>query len=281
MAMSENPSTQPEQDDSKNANALAEIKKHCPVIIDALTSGKDGFLAETAGTTLSQVVLKEPGGNLDYVVRALASMESYPIDLLEKAEAKYIEQRNIILRARGDIDLESLTVEKIKYYANNIYMAINSETEHKKIVRAAERELSNVMLGKSSADYQYVKQYIKDNIEEREKEIVEKLRSAEINFLEVKSLLDSVLSENEVKEERSGLMIIKSIQLGIAHLNIWFVLGLIAALGLSATYLPSQALPLVSASIGAVIAHLLAERNAVLGKKVESKEKKKSDEEKT
>jgi len=64
------------------------------------------------------------------------------------------------------------------------------------------------------------------------------------------------------------------------------VLGLIAALGRSAIYLPSQALPLVAASIGMMIAHLLAARNAALGKKVaskakQSKAKKKSDGEKS
>ncbi len=65
MAISENLSTQPEQDDSKNANALAKTKKHYPSIIDALTSGKNRFLAKIAGTTLSQVGLQEPHGNLD------------------------------------------------------------------------------------------------------------------------------------------------------------------------------------------------------------------------
>ncbi|PMV17976.1 MULTISPECIES: hypothetical protein [unclassified Pseudomonas] len=250
----------------KKDTALAIIKAHCPAIIEAI-KGKDKFLCETAESTLSWVVFNLPSADLDYAIRAISDAEVAPVAQLEKAEERFLEIKRIILKARGDADVEVVTEEKIKAYAFNIYTAINKVDEEKRIKRSAEQSLSVALLGKKGADFSFLKKFITDKVQNEEDWVVERLREAELYFIDQSSLIRSVMSDYETAQQNGTSSIVKSIQIGVSRYNIIFVLLLIVGLAWSATNLPQQALALISASIGAAISHLLAERNMVLGQK--------------
>lgn len=123
----------------------------------------------------------------------------------------------------------------------------------------------------------FIKKHIQDNIEDREDDIKDKIKLAELDFIETRSLIKSLISEFKENQEKGLSAVIQSIQLGIAKYNILFVLLLVVALAFSAQYLSQQALPLVAAAIGAASAHLLAERNTVLSGQKKEKQDKDSD----
>ena len=244
--------------------AFLLLKEHCPTIIDAIF-GKDALLKEAAESALSWNVFSVSGGDIHYAIRALGEMATPPINKIESTETRFIEIKRLITRARGDADTETLCDELLRKYASNIMTALENPSEHSKIKRAAEQALSNFLLGHKTADFKFIKKYIQDRIEKSADDIKEAIMNAELSFIETRTLIKSLLSEFKENEEKGLSSVIQSIQLGIAKYNIFFVLLLILALALSAEYLTQQALPLVAASIGAASAHLLAERNTVLG----------------
>ncbi|MGV3345260.1 hypothetical protein ACGVWS_05750 [Enterobacteriaceae bacterium LUAb1] len=260
----------------KKADPVQWVKTRCPAIFEAL-QGKDSLLEETAESTLSWVVLGVQGANLEFVARSLGDMAEPPILLLEKAEERFLELRKIVIKARGDADLSTIAEERLKEYAGNIHTAMNKDDEDHRIKKAAEQALSAFILGKKGADYAFIKKYVADNIQKKEDAIIDNIKQAELNFIDTRTLISSIISDFKNEEKNGVSSIIKSIQFGISRYNILFVLLLIVGLGWSAINLPQQALALVSASIGAAISHLLAERNAVLGQKQSRQEKEQRD----
>lgn len=252
---------------SKSPQAI--IQSHCPAIMEAI-DGKDALLKETAESTLSWIVFGVSGTDLNYAIRAVADMEQEPVGKLESAEARFLELKRIVTRARGDADLNTMAEEMLKIYGFNICTALNNEIESRRVKKAAEQALSEALLGRSGADYHFVRKYISDNIQTAEDKMVTAIKQAELKFIDTSSLIKSITDEFKNEKEKSSAAVIQSIQFGISRYNILFVLILIVGLGWSAMNLPQSALALVSASIGAAIAHLLAERNAVLGQKQKS-----------
>lgn len=247
-------------------NTLALIEAHCPSIVEAIR-GKDALLKETAEATLSWIALGVPGGDLSYAIRAIDAMAVPPIKPLEDAEERFLELKRIILKARGDADLNALAEEKLRQYAGNISATVSDANANPKFREAAETALSMALIGKRGADYPFIKKYIADHIVGSEEHIVTALREAELNFIDTRGLISSIIEDFKNEDEKNVSEVVKSIQLGISRFNILFVLLLIVGLGWSAMNLRQEALALVSASIGAAIAHLLAERNSVLAQK--------------
>lgn len=252
---------------TKNTDdALKLLTEHCPSIIEAVF-GKDQLLKETAESALSWNVFAVSGGDINYALRALCDMSAPPLNKLESTEARFLELKRLIIKARGDADLDSLANETLRVYAVNIMSAIDDTTGIKKIKTAAEQALSDALLGHKSADFNFVKKYIADNLNAQNEKIVEKIKKAELGFIDTRALIESLINGFKAQEQAGSTAVLQLIQRGIAQYNIFFVLLLIIALAFSAEYLTQQALPLVAAAIGAASAHLLAERNTVLGAK--------------
>ncbi|MFO6501843.1 hypothetical protein ACLD9R_15190 [Serratia marcescens] len=239
-------------------------KVHCPSIMECI-DGRDSLLKEAAESVLCWNVFAVSSGDVKFAIRALCDVDVVPINKIEAAETRFIEIKRLIVKARGDADVEGITKHILDTYASNIMSSLNNENEHPKIKRAAEQSLSKSIFGHKTADLNFTKKYIQDNIEDKGGDIKEKVKAAELNFIETKALIRSLISEFKENEEKGLSSVVQSIQLGIAKYNILFVLLLVLALAFAAQYLSQQALPLVAASIGAASAHLLAERNTVLG----------------
>jgi hypothetical protein len=243
--------------------AYAILKEHCPSIMDCV-EGKDSLLKEAAESVLCWNAFSVSSGDIKFATRAICDTDPVPISKIEAAETRFIEIRRLIVKARGDADIEGITNSLLETYASNIISSLNNETEHRKIKQSAEQSLSKHLFGHKTADIAFVKKYIQDNIEDKEDDIKDKVRSAELDFIEIRALIKSLILGFKESEEKGLSAVIQSIQLGIARYNILFVLLLVVALAFSAQYLSQQALPLVAAAIGAASAHLLAERNSVL-----------------
>ena len=227
-------------------------------------NGKDSLLKEAAESVLCWNVFSVSSGDVKFAIRALCDSDTIPVNKIESAETRFIEIKRLIIKARGDADLETISNHLLETYASNIMSSLRNELEHKKIKKAAEQALSKEVFGHKTADLNFTIKHIQDNLEKHEDDIRENIKKAELNFIETRSMINSLLSEFKEKEDRGLSAVIQSIQLGIAKYNILFVLLLVVALAFSAQYLSQQALPLVAAAIGAASAHLLAERNTVL-----------------
>lgn len=256
--------------------AYSIFKEHCPSIIESI-EGKDSLLKEAAESVLCWNVFGVTSGDIKFAIRALCEMDAPPISKIEASETRFIEIKRLIVKARGDADIEGITNQMLEKYAPNIISSLNNELEHGKVKKAAEQALSKNIFGHKTADLKFIKKHIQDNIEKDEENIKEKVKVAELDFIETRSLIKSLISEFKENEEKGLSSVIQSIQLGIAKYNILFVLLLVVALAFSAQYLSQQALPLVAAAIGAASAHLLAERNTVLSGQKKNKSDKGDD----
>ena len=245
--------------------AKMAIQKHCPELYRVIDLNNDPLLVETAQSTLSWIVFRIPDTNLEYAIKMFVENNEIPIKLLDLAEERFLELKTVVKKARGDSDITQVVQNKIKEQAPSLFEALNKDGMHSSIKKAAENCLSKSLLSKKGADYNFCKLYIANNLETNLRELENKLQSAELDFIDVRGFINSVLGESAAKEANGVSKIIQSIQIGISRYNIFFVLILITGLGWSAINLPQQALALVAASIGAAISHLLAERNTVLG----------------
>lgn len=133
------------------------------------------------------------------------------------------------------------------------------------IAELAENALSADITGKPGLNLNLVSIEIDEILSQEE--AVERLKKAEMHFLESLESVKKLEGLRRKEELEKTSDIIRSIKLGISRFNILFVLVLIVGLAWSALNLPSDALALVSASIGGAITHLLSERNAVLSMK--------------
>lgn len=188
---------------------LASIQAHCPAIVDAI-NGKDSLLKETAESTLSWIVFGVSGTDLNYAVRAIAEMEEEPVGKLEGAEARFLELKRIVTKARGDSNLDAVAQETLETYATNICTALKSDSEIKRVKKAAEQKLSEALLGRKGADYPFIKKYIADNIQKSEDSLIPAIKTAELNFIDERSLIYSIISEFKNEEEKGGAAVVHS-----------------------------------------------------------------------
>jgi len=251
------------QGNKKTDKAYSLLKEHCPTVMDSIL-GKDYLLKEAAESALCWNVLALSSGDINYVVRALSEMQTVPINKIEASETRFIEIKRIIIKARGDVDLNTMADAILNENCINIMNATNNDNEDIKIKKAAVESLSKSLFGHKTADLSFIKKHIMDNVEDERDGLKLKIKNAELNFIEVRELIVSLITEFKENEDNGFNEVIKSIQFGIAKYNILFVLLLVVALAFAAQYLSQQALPLVAAAIGAASAHLLAERNTVL-----------------
>ncbi|CND04652.1 Uncharacterised protein [Yersinia intermedia] len=177
------------------------------------------------------------------------------------------ENQNKIAAEKEELPKKDAMELMKKYSTKTIYYASRKENFDEisydfLIGELAENALSADVLGRPGSGLNLVMLEINEELDERE--AIQKLKKAEIHFLESLESVKKLESLRKREELENTNDIVRSIKIGISRFNILFVILLIIGLTWSALNLPKESLALVSAAIGGAITHLLSERNAVL-----------------
>ncbi|KVE31728.1 hypothetical protein WS68_16720 [Burkholderia sp. TSV86] len=188
----------------------------------------------------------------------LAKLTPDQIGTLEK---RFIDARELIRRARSTGDIKKQADGLLARYCKNVYDQLIMPNGDPMLKDIAETSLSLNLLGHPGGDFYFCKIYI----EEHGIETIGNLRNAEIQFTSLRENIAKHAIKRDLDDKVKSSEASLSLKRGVSKFNILFVIVLISGLAAAAIYLSKDALALISASIGAAISHLLAERNAVIG----------------